>query len=677
MAINFPINPTNNETHSVSGKTWKWDGTSWNLLISSTSIGDKGTKGTKGEKADQAPQEFDMFWLAVVSSVTQGGAVYSNEIIGDGQTRTGNFGRVNLPSFAVSGTGMSEANGIFAFPTTGQWSVRSEVFGYSRLASMGYTNFTVSIEFSSDGGSSWNKVSDAHTGLGGSQGVWPKVGHNTQEYIFNITDLAQDKVRFIINSDQPMQLDYTTAKESRFIFHKLEGMVGSKGEVGPKGEVGDKGTKGAQGLQGDQGDKGVKGDQSTVPGAKGDTGDKGEPSTVAGDKGDTGDKGQKGAENAKGQKGDQGASGGSSASYTNLNVTGISTLGGTGIGNTVGIGSTAYFGDGGIKIEGVLTGRTSGNKIRINSHIIPEANAQYDLGNAEYKIRHLFLSDNSLKFGDTEKSLSVSGTGQIQFDGKDLLQNVVINSLDNNQTISWNGTNWVNSTPAGNPGGSANQLQYNDGSGFAGSTIVHSANLDGSLEWTNASGTPGARISCYHSSISGGDGSIIFYAGGGMLGTLNMRIFNNSVTVYGSLTKGSGSFRIPHPLAGLSTTKDLVHSFIEGPQCDNLYRGKIDLVGGTATVNLDTKSDMTAGTFVALNRDVQCFTTNESGWTAVKGSVSGNILTITAQDNSCTDTISWLVIGERQDDTIKSSNLTDATGKLIMEPNQIPLPPTS
>lgn len=34
-------------------------------------------------------------------------------------------------------------------------------------------------------------------------------------------------------------------------------------------------------------------------------------------------------------------------------------------------------------------------------HIIPSANAQYDLGNAEYKIRHLFLSDNSMYIGDT------------------------------------------------------------------------------------------------------------------------------------------------------------------------------------------------------------------------------------------------------------------------------------
>ena len=676
MAINFPTSPGIDDTHSASGKTWKYDGTSWNLVIASTSVGDAGSKGQKGEKADDAPQEFDMFWLAVVSSVTQNGTAYNSEVIGDGNTRTGNMGRVTSTGFAKSGAGMSENNGVFNFPTTGQWSVKSEVFGYGRASAQVSTDFTVRINYSSDGGSTWTDVSEAHTTFTSSSNSYPKLGHSTQEYIFNITDLAQQQVRFLITSDGPMQIDYPSGQPTRFIFHKLEGMIGDKGQEGDKGTKGEEGvgTKGEIGA-GEKGVKGEKGLQSTVPGAKGDTGDKGEPSTVAGPKGEPGDKGDIGD---KGQKGATGTAA-ASASFTNLNVTGISTLGDTGIGHTVGIGSTAYFGDGGLHLQGVLTGRTSGNKIRINSHIIPEANAQYDLGNAEFKIRHLFLSDNSIKFvSDTnvEKSLGVD-SNNLMFDGKQVLGNVVLSGVDNNDTLSWNGTNWVNAPPSGSPGGSANQLQYNDGSGFAGSNLKYSANLDGSLEWTNASGTPGARISCYHSNISGGDNSIIFYAGGGMLGTLNMRIFNNSVTVYGSLTKGSGSFRIPHPLAGLSTTKDLVHSFIEGPQCDNLYRGKIDLVGGTATVNLDTKSDMTAGTFVALNRDVQCFTTNESGWTAVKGSVSGNTLTITAQDNSCTDTVSWMVIGERQDDTIKSSSLTDATGKLIMEPNQIPLPPTS
>ena len=76
---------------------------------------------------------------------------------------------------------------------------------------------------------------------------------------------------------------------------------------------------------------------------------------------------------------------------------------------------------------------------------------------------------------------------------------------------------------------------------------------------------------------------------------------------------------------------------------------------------------MTEGTFVLLNHNVQCFTSNESGWTPVKGSVSGNILTITAQDNTSTDTIAWMVVGERHDDCAKGSEFTDGTGKLIVE----------
>jgi hypothetical protein len=140
-----------------------------------------------------------------------------------------------------------------------------------------------------------------------------------------------------------------------------------------------------------------------------------------------------------------------------------------------------------------------------------------------------------------------------------------------------------------------------------------------------------------------------------------------SFNVSGAVSKSSGSFKISHPLEAKKDTHHLFHSFIEGPQCDNLYRGKVELSNGSATVNLDTKSGMTDGTFVALNRDIQCFTTNETGWTAIKGSVSGNVLTITAQDNSCTDTISWLVIGERQDDEIKASSLTDDDGNLVVE----------
>ena len=150
---------------------------------------------------------------------------------------------------------------------------------------------------------------------------------------------------------------------------------------------------------------------------------------------------------------------------------------------------------------------------------------------------------------------------------------------------------------------------------------------------------------------------------------------SNTVNFRGTIVAAAAnstikSFRITHPHPSKKDTHDLVHSSIEGPQADNIYRGKVSLSSGSATINLDTVSNMTDGTFVLLNRDIQCFTSNETGWGAVKGSVSGNILTITAQDGSSTDTISWMVVGERQDDTIKSSEIdaTDANGKFIVEP---------
>ena len=146
--------------------------------------------------------------------------------------------------------------------------------------------------------------------------------------------------------------------------------------------------------------------------------------------------------------------------------------------------------------------------------------------------------------------------------------------------------------------------------------------------------------------------------------------FYMNLTVNGSLSKNSGSFKIDHPLPEKTETHHLVHSFVEAPQADNIYRGKVDLVDGSATVNIDTVAGMTEGTFAALNREVQCFTSNESDWDAVRGSVSGNTLTIECQNTSSTATISWLVIGERQDQHMYDTDWTDANGKVIVEPEK-------
>ena len=114
----------------------------------------------------------------------------------------------------------------------------------------------------------------------------------------------------------------------------------------------------------------------------------------------------------------------------------------------------------------------------------------------------------------------------------------------------------------------------------------------------------------------------------------------------GSIVATSKLFDIKHPVTDGSR---LSHVCVEAPRADLIYRGKTTLVAGISTIDVNVGNGMTTGTFEALCDNVQCFTTNETGWTAIKGSVDGALLTIQAKTSTCTDTISWMVIGERKD----------------------------
>ena len=150
--------------------------------------------------------------------------------------------------------------------------------------------------------------------------------------------------------------------------------------------------------------------------------------------------------------------------------------------------------------------------------------------------------------------------------------------------------------------------------------------------------------------------------------TTNQVTFIGDVTITGALSKGSGSFRINHPLESLSETHQLVHSFVEAPKADLIYRGKITLVNGKGQANIDEIATMTDGTFDVLCRDIQCFTTNESGWDLVKGKVIGSIIYIESQNENSLDEISWMVIAERKDKHMMETNWTDENGRVIVEP---------
>jgi hypothetical protein len=163
----------------------------------------------------------------------------------------------------------------------------------------------------------------------------------------------------------------------------------------------------------------------------------------------------------------------------------------------------------------------------------------------------------------------------------------------------------------------------------------------------------------------------VFGASGGMgLGSTDDP-GTDSLNVAGTLSKGSGSFKISHPLPALTDSKYLVHSFIEGPKADLIYRGTATLVDGEVTVDLDTAAGMTTGTWVLLCRDASCYTTNETGWHHVRGTVAGSTLTIECEEE-CDDVVSWMVVACRQDDHMKNSDTiwTDEDGYPIVEPDK-------
>jgi hypothetical protein len=63
-----------------------------------------------------------------------------------------------------------------------------------------------------------------------------------------------------------------------------------------------------------------------------------------------------------------------------------------------------------VDISGTLNSSNTNNVINYSSHLIPTSNDSFDIGSAEYKIRDLYVSNNSIFIGDKSK-LGIDDTG--------------------------------------------------------------------------------------------------------------------------------------------------------------------------------------------------------------------------------------------------------------------------
>lgn len=187
------------------------------------------------------------------------------------------------------------------------------------------------------------------------------------------------------------------------------------------------------------------------------------------------------------------------------------------------------------------------------------------------------------------------------------------------------------SNTAGVMGGSIGGIGvvgYNKNASFAATTgIGNTYGVYGNSQTVGGASVPTVRYGLYGFA----SGATTNYAG----------YFSGNVQVTGSIAKGSGTFKIDHPLD--PENKYLYHSFVESPDMMNIYNGNIVTDSkGYATVTLPAYFD-------ALNKDFRyqltCIGTFAQA--IVKNEISGNRFMIQTSEPNVK--VSWMVTGVRHD----------------------------
>jgi len=140
--------------------------------------------------------------------------------------------------------------------------------------------------------------------------------------------------------------------------------------------------------------------------------------------------------------------------------------------------------------------------------------------------------------------------------------------------------------------------------------------------------------------------------------------FLSGLAVNGTFSATTKQFQITHPL---NENKWLYHTAIEGPQADLIYRGKLNLINGEGSCNIDVSSRLTNGTFNSLTRNPQLFLQNNDSFDRIKGKIeNGNVYVVSENENSSAS-VDWTVIAERCDTEILMGGTYGGDGKYKTE----------
>ena len=122
----------------------------------------------------------------------------------------------------------------------------------------------------------------------------------------------------------------------------------------------------------------------------------------------------------------------------------------------------------------------------------------------------------------------------------------------------------------------------------------------------------------------------------------NSTLYTCNVCAYGSLTKGTGTFKIDHPNSDLSATHDLYHSFVESPTAgDNIYRFSVTTINNEAEIILPEY-------YRYLNKDSQLWVSADGHFGKAFGlvNISATKIKITSNEDG---KYNIMLVGTRKD----------------------------
>ena len=344
-AIDFPNSPTLNQVFTSGIQSWKWDGTVWNLLVStvvgatgptgaqgaaSTVTGPTGSRGSFSISAVTPPASpsvgdawfnaetgqiyvyYDSYWVESASSnIGLGGPTGSTGPTGAASTVVG-------PTGSTGPTGPTGARGVSG-PTGAQGiSVVGPTGGLGPTGAQGLQGIEGPRGVTGPQGQGVTGATGAQGDLGptGATGVQGATGPTGARGFVGATGAQGPTGATGASITGPTGSSGPTGPSGG-----PTGPTGSTGSTGASGPTGDTGLRGATGSTG------PTGSASTIPGPTGATGPTGAPSTVTGPTGATGATGQTGP-SVTGPTGAQGASYIGVTSTSNLSISngGIKTF---------------------------------------------------------------------------------------------------------------------------------------------------------------------------------------------------------------------------------------------------------------------------------------------------------------------------------------------------------------